>query len=189
MKKYSNVFLLICLGALVLAGCGGNVVLDNPRAEGVVFSFDGSDDYALAAGEMKTISLSEGPHAIVVKSNGGQVLGDTTFNLKEKGLVHSGSSGYVVWRQLYGVQKDRKTLLNEDWTMVDSTRYFGDIKIYPATWLYLESNWDLGLDQPLPESTTLYVTKDYKIESKVFRETEFVTTYKAMSEKAKKSQQ
>ncbi len=186
MKITANVFWLVCLSALLLVGCGGNVVLDNPRSEAVVFTFDGSDAHPVGPNAMESISLASGKHAVVVKTDGGRVLGDTTFNLKDGGIVHSGANGYVVWRQLYGVSKERKTLLNEDWTMVDSTRFFGDIKVFPANGLFLDKNWDLGLTEPLPESTTLYVNSDYKVETKVFREPEFITTYRELSDKNKK---
>jgi hypothetical protein len=186
MKMNARIFGWSCLAILLLAGCGSNVVLDNPRKEAVVFSFDGNTEYTVAAGAQQEISLDEGKHQVTVKNDAGQVLGDTTFNLKDEGIVHAGGSDYVVWRQLYGVTKDRKTLLNEDWTMVDSTKYFGDIKVYPASWLFLDKNWDIPLAEKMPESQALYVNKDYEIQSKVFRAEDFVATYREMSDKNKK---
>lgn len=174
--------------ALALASCGSNVMLDNPRGEAVVFTFDSGDAHMLNAGEMKDISLSAGNHTVTVKGQNGQVLADTHFTVKEGGLVHSGGSNYVVWRQLYGLQTDRKTLLHEDWTLIDSTKFFGDFKVYPHNWLYIESNWTLGLEETMPETQALYVTKDYKLESKVFREADFVTTYRDLAQKNKKQQ-
>ena len=108
-------FLLLTL----LVGCGGNVILDNPGDSVATFEFDRGDGYEVPAGEMQEISLDPGSHQVVIKS-GGDVVADTTFNLKEGGIVHSGQSTYVVWKQLYGLQNDRKTLLNEKWVEFDS---------------------------------------------------------------------
>jgi hypothetical protein len=168
-------------------GCGSNVVLDNPRPEVVVFAIDGTDEHEVGPRERKEISLSEGQHKLVVRAGKGDIVGDTSFTIKEGGIIHSGVSSYIVWRQLYGLQDDRKSLLNEDWVMVDSTKFYGDFKIYPRNYLYIEKNWTLGLEEEMPETQVLYVTKDYKVESKVFREADFVETYRKMAENQKKS--
>lgn len=166
-----------------LLGCGGNVVLDNPREEEVVFEFDGSERYELASNGQEEISLDPGQHSVRVLDNAGEVLGDTTFNLKEEGIVHSGAATYVVWRQLYGLQSERETLLNEKWVEFDSIKTYGDFKIYRPEWLYVEKNWDYGLDEDLPDSRSLYINKDFLIESKVFRSKDFISKYKEMQAK------
>lgn len=186
MKTNGIAFWVACLSLVWLSGCGSNVVLDNPGEEGAVFTFDGGDAYTLLPGESKEISLSEGNHKVVVKRDKSGVSADTSFSVKEGGIVHSGWSNYIVWRQLYGVQTDRKSLLNEDWIMIDSTRYFGDIKVYPSNVVYIEQNWTLGIDEALPESQALYVTKDFEVESKIFREQDFTKIYREMSEKNKR---
>jgi hypothetical protein len=186
MKR--NISIWVALLALLAAGCGGNVTLDNARPVAVTITFDGSDAHELAPGEQKVVSLSAGSHALVVKDAQGTVLGDTAIQVKEGGLVHAGGDNYVVWRQLYGLQTERKTLLNEDWVMLDSTKFFGDIKVYGPDVLYLEKSWDLGLEEPMPEATAMYITKDYQVESKVFRGTDFVKTYRQMAENMNKPQ-
>jgi hypothetical protein len=183
--KTRGIILGIGLALVMLSGCGSNVVLDNPSDEGAVFTFDGADEYVLNPGERKEVSLSAGSHKVVVKRDKAGVVADTTFSLKEGGLVHSSASDYIVWRQLYGVQSDRKSLLNEDWVMVDSTRFFGDIKVYPRNVVFIEQNWTIGIDQAMPESQALYVTKDFQVESKIFAAPDFVKTYREMSEKNK----
>lgn len=183
MKK----LVLPFLGIIILfAACAkNNVTLDNPRDIAVVFSFDDGENHELAAGEIKKISLDEGKHHVVIKSTTGEQFADTTFKLRESGLVHSGASTYVVWRQLYGLQTERSTLLNEHWVEFDSIRAKGDLKVYEPNWVYVERNWDKDLDEELPEATTLYITKDYVIESKLFRSKEFIETYKNMAKQAK----
>ncbi|HHG85521.1 MAG TPA: hypothetical protein ENJ82_12310 [Bacteroidetes bacterium] len=169
---------------LFLAGCSGNIVLDNPRDVAVTFIFDGNSQHDLAANSSSTIDLEAGKHRVEVRSVGGEILGDTTFQLKAdgEGLVHSGGSNYLIWRQLYGLQKDRKILLNERWVEFDSIRAFGDLKVYPKSWLFVEKSWDLGLEDELPASKTLYMTDDFSIEAKLFRTPEFIKTYKGMAQ-------
>jgi hypothetical protein len=181
---------LSALSLLALCACGGgNVTLDNPRtSEGVRIILDGSNVYHLDPGETKQVSMGAGSHKVVIQGEKSGTIQDTSITVKEGGIVHSGGTGYVVWRQLYGLQNDRKTLLNEDWAMIDSIKFFGDFKVYPANVIYLEKNWTIGLEDKLPESQTLYVTKDYSVESKVFREDEFMETYREMSEKSQKQQ-
>jgi hypothetical protein len=181
---------LSALSLLALCACGGgNVTLDNPRtSEGVRIILDGSNVYHLDPGETKQVSMGAGSHKVVIQGEKSGTIQDTSITVKEGGIVHSGGTGYVVWRQLYGLQNDRKTLLNEDWAMIDSIKFFGDLKVYPANVIYLEKNWTIGLEDKLPESQTLYVTKDYSVESKVFREDEFMETYREMSEKSQKQQ-
>jgi len=175
MKPFHFLFLTTLL---LLLGCGsGNVVLDNPRSEAVEFIFDGGSATEVAGGSSSSISLDPGSHQVTVKSNG-SILADTTFDLKEAGLVHAGSSRYVIWKQLYGLQKDRATLLSERWVELDSIRVYGDFTVYEPEWLFIENDWELDLDEDLPESVTLYITDDFKIESKIFREADLITTYR-----------
>jgi hypothetical protein len=178
---------LLAAFLIVLSGCGGNIVLDNPRNEKVTFAFDGNNAHEVGPGASSSISLEPGEHAVEVRGASGQVLADTTFNLKEdgEGLVHSGASNYLVWRQLYGLQDNRKTLLNEMWVEFDSVKAFGDIKVYPKEWIFIEKIWNLDLDDEMPDAKTLYMTSDFKIETKVFRSSDFIDTYKRMSQLSK----
>lgn len=172
---------------LLLSGCGGsNVHLDNPRNEGATFVIDG-EEHHLNPGETQEFSLGGGTHKLQIKGDKAGAIVDTTIDVKEGGVIQSGGE-YIVWKQLYGIQDGRKTLLNEDWAMIDSTNFFGDLKIYPATDYYIEQNWTLGLPDAMPDTKTLFVTKDYKIESKIFRRADFVKTYRELAEQAKKSQ-
>lgn len=171
---------LIILTALLLLGCSsGNVVLDNPGSETATFTFDGGDSHEVAAGERTSISLEPGSHQVAI-SVGDSAVADTSFDLKDGGIVHSGQSRYVIWKQLYGLQNDRATLLNERWADLDSIRVFGDFTIYEPEWVFIESNWDYGLEEDFPESKTMYITEDFQIESKVFRSQDMITYYKTL---------
>lgn len=157
----------------LLAGCTKNVVLDNPGIGSVTFTIDGSEKYELKPGTMEKIGLDEGKHRIQIMGNGVPPR-DTTINIIDGGVLHTGASNYVVFRQLYGLQTERKTLLNERWVEFDSSKVFGDIKFVPADVIYLEKSWDYGLDESFPESRTLMISKDFVVEGKVFRSKEFI---------------
>ncbi len=99
MKKYH----LILLTALFLLGCSsGNVVLDNAQAEPVTFTFNGGESHELEAGGRTSISLESGKYDVKI-TMADSVLADTSFDLKNGGLVYAGGSRYVIWKQHYGV--------------------------------------------------------------------------------------
>ena len=180
MKRLLAPFALLLL---VITGCSGNVTLDNPRDEAVTFVFDGGEGHEVDAKSMEVIDLDAGNHSVKVTNAAGEILGDTTFRLKEAGIVHSGAGNYLIWRQLYGLQKDRKTLLNESLVAFDSVEVMADLKVFPPEWLYIEKSWDYDLDEEMPQSKTLPMNKDFVIESKIFRSKDFVDTYKNMAKK------
>jgi hypothetical protein len=176
-------FLMLLGLALFVLGCGPNVVLDNPRDEAVTFTFDKETSYKLGPGESGEIKLDPGDHHVKIVGRGDTLFGDTTFTMREGGVVHSGGSSYLIWRQLYGLQTDRATLLNEAWVEIDSARAFGDFKVYPPAGLFIEKSWDYGLAEKLPEARTLMVTSDFVVESKVFRTQDFIDAYRAIKDK------
>ena len=180
-----NRIILIAWMALLLAGCGGgNVILDNPRSETVTFEIGGGDSHEVEAGGRTSISLDPGSHSVQVKL-GDSILADTSFKLKEGGIIHSAGSKYVIWKDLYGVQTNRASLLSESWAELDSVRVYGDFTIYEPAWVFIEKNWDYGLDEEFPTSKTMYVTEDFQIESKVFRSKELIKYYKTRASAGK----
>lgn len=171
--------LLPALMALLLASCGGNVVLDNAKSVGVTFNIDG-EDHPVGPNSSAKVSLGEGSHKVKITEDGGTVVKDTTVNVREGGILQSGTT-YVVWRVLYGLQDKREKLLNEQPTEVDSTVYTADLDVFGPQDIYLEKNWDLGLDESLPDGQKLYITSDYKIHIKVFRLEDFKAEYTKLS--------
>jgi hypothetical protein len=180
MKTLHFLPLLAC--ALLLGACSKNVILDNPGIGTVVFTID-SEKYELAPGSSQGIRVGEGKHTIHVQGNGVETR-DTAINLREGGILHSGVSTYLVWRQLYGIQTERATLLNEDWVEFDSAKAYGDFKVFPKEQIYIEKTWDHGLDEELPTSKTLMISKDFAVEGKIFRAKDFLETYRKMQSEA-----
>ena len=157
-----------------------NVNLDNPRNVSATFVVDGGAPVVVGSKGQGEMGLEPGAHSIKVEVEG-EVIADTTIEIRGGGILHSGAQTYLIWRQLYGLQNDRETLLNEKWTEFDSLRAFGDFRIYPKTQIFIEQNWDLGLGEDLPDEEVMYISEDFKIQSKIFRAPDFVATYRDMA--------
>lgn len=176
-------FLLILVSVLTLTSCGdGNVTLDNARAESVTFAIDG-ENHRVDANSRKKIQLDPGNHTAQIALTNGEAIGEKAFDLKEGGVLHAGGSEYIIWRQLYGLQSNRKDLLNEEWLKLDSLKVFGDFKQFPEDFFFIEKTWDHDLEDEFPESQSLYITSDFSIESKIFREDELIDTYRSLSQR------
>lgn len=177
-----NIRLIFSLASLLLlmASCSKNVQLDNPGNAEVLFSVDGTE-YRVPAKSTLEADIAPGRHALEIVAHGGDVIADTTIEITEGGLLHSGASQYIIWRQLYGLQDNRKELLNEEWLQLDSMKVMGDFKLYPKDVYYIESSWDTGILEDLPKESTLYITSDFVIKSKIFRLEDFIATYRALS--------
>jgi hypothetical protein len=165
---------------LVLSGCGGNVTLDNARKTKVTFSIDGNE-YILDSGSSQSIKLDPGSHKVTLTGADGLVIKDTSVTVREGGILTSGTP-YVIWKVLYGLEEKRAKLLHEEPTEIDSVIYTGDFRLFTRDDIYIEKSWDLGLNDDFPAQKKLYITSDYKIYSKIFREEEFRKMYDKLSQ-------
>lgn len=164
---------------LVMTSCGGNVTLDNARQTKVTFNVDGTE-YALDSGASQRISMDAGSHKVKITAGDGTVIRDTSVTVRDGGILTSGTP-YVLWKVLYGMEEKRSKLLNEQPTEIDSVIYTGDFKLFTSDDIYIETAWDLGLKDDFPEQKKLYITSDYKIYTKIFREEDFKKTYDRLS--------
>lgn len=175
-----KLFIILFCAAALITSCSKNIEVDNPRSEEVMFVVDGKE-VKVPAKSKTELSLSAGRHQVKVVGHNGVEFQSGEFEVKEGGLLHSGSTDYIIWRQLYGLQANRQTLLNEDWLSLDSVKVHGDFKLYPDSVVYIEKSWDDGIDDQLPKETTLFITSDFVIKSKIFRLEDFVHTYRQLS--------
>lgn len=172
-------FPLLLIGTL-LVSCSKNIEVDNPRPQEVMFVVDGAETKVPGNGKAE-MSLSPGRHDVKVLGHDGVVFQEGQIEVKEGGLLHSGGTEYIIWRQLYGLQANRKELLNEQWLALDSVKVHGDFKLYPDSVMYIEKNWEDGIDDELPKEQTLFITSDFVIKSKIFRLSDFIHTYRQLS--------
>lgn len=170
----------LLLTSVMVVSCGKNIEVDNPRPEEVLFVVDGSETKVPGKGKAE-LSLSPGRHDVKVVGHDGIVFQTGQIEVKEGGLLHSGATDYIVWRQLYGLQANRSELLNEKWLALDSVKVHGDFRLYPDSVIYIEKNWEDGIDDELPKEQTLFITSDFVIKSKIFRLSDFIHTYRQLS--------
>ena len=174
-RKFVTIPFILLLLTLLVTACG-NVEIDNSSDRSVNVKI-GEDAYTLAPGSRQKVKVSAGDQRLVISNSKGEVQSDTTIRIKEGGVINAGKGNYVIWRDLYGLQANRETLLNEEWIELDSVEYFGDFKLIDSSHVYVESNWSYGLEQNFPNSQKLMIFKDFAIESKVFRQSDFVSEY------------
>lgn len=137
--------------------------------------------YDLPPGGRQNISLDQGKHSLVVKDVTGKPIQDTSFQVNKAGIVNAAKGEYVIWKTLYGMQKNREVLLKEEWVEMDSTEFFGDFELLGPEIPFLESNWNYGLDDAFPAAQKLMIFSDFVVESKVFREIEFKNEYRRIA--------
>ena len=176
MKPQQSISILI-LAALtgLLISCG-NIEIDNGSNLTLLVKV-GDHNLELGPGERENITCKPGEYTLHIQQHTGELLTDTTISVRKAGLINAGATTYVIWRDLYGLQGDRETLLNEAWVEMDSVEYYGDFKQINPEQLYVESTWDYGLEESFPTSKSLMIFKDFSLKSKIFRQTDFVNEY------------
>lgn len=181
MKSSWSIYAFILMVAV--SSCSEkNSLIDNGATETRTVELDGVK-YDLAAGKSEAIDLVAGEHKLSVKDVAGTALLDTTFTANGPGIVNAGPEGYVLWKLFYGLAKDRENAMKEDWTEIDSVKYFGEFKYYPPGTPYISKVYDLGPDEPVESEKNLVITKDYKVVRKLFRMEDFVKKYAEISKK------
>ena len=159
----------------ILSSCGDNVVIDNQGDSPVAVEI-GRTRHEL--GPHSSISVKLKPEQFHVKITAGDsILKEGDIVVEKGGIVNASSEPLILWKELYGLQKDRSSLLDEQDVELDSITYRGDFTVLTPSQVYVEKDWDKDLDQAFPESKPLMVFSDFIIISKVFRKEDFVTTY------------
>lgn len=150
-------------------------MIDNPSDQEIGVEVSG-ELHTVPPGSETKVSITSGECKIKLAGK------DTTVQVSEDGgLINAGGKEYVIWKLLYGVQKDKDELLNERKVDIDSSTYTGDITLIPASQIYIPKDWELGLDEKLPDRKTLMIVEDYQVVSKIFRKEDFRHTYNQMA--------
>ena len=177
--KFPHIFFLVFL--LTLNSCDSTKsLIDNGADESRTIELDGKK-FTLGPGKSEKIDLEAGVHKLTVKDVAGVAMLDTTFEAKGAGMVNAGLDGYVMWKLFYGLAKDRETALKEDWTEMDSVKYFGEFNYYPPNTPFVNLSWELGPDEPVEDAKNLVITQDFKVVRKLFRMDDFKKKYEEIS--------
>ncbi|MEL6675032.1 MAG: hypothetical protein AAFR61_22685 [Bacteroidota bacterium] len=180
-------FLLpFCLLVMGFVACDeGNVDLDNTSEETLVVSID-ELQYVLRGGEYRHIQLEPGRHSIIIKDEDGKIMEEATFLVENGGLINLARSKYLIWTDLYGDSNLRKIKLKEDWIDIGDESFYGEFQPIDQESLFLESEWDFGLNEQFPEDMMGWNVKDkYIIKRKLFREADLVEAYHSLVNKNK----
>ncbi|WNJ18489.1 hypothetical protein [Pontibacter sp. G13] len=176
-------FHLICLMAgFALMGCNdGNVDLDNFGDQTLEVKID-ELAYKMPPKSYKRIDLAPGSiHTIVVTDESGEVIKDQNFKVDKGGLLNVGGSRYVIWTELYGDESLREKHLKEVPLEVDNMIYHGDFEEVDPELIYLESRWDLGLDESFPTQVMdlQFQKEKWMTKRKLYRVADLVEEYQS----------
>lgn len=176
-----NLFSLQVIGLLLLTACGEKIQIDNPAAQDWVVHIDG-DMHNIPAGQSQTLRLSQGNHTLVFK--GSSVL-DTqlTFQVQNETFIHPPGYKYLIWKDLYGSQKNRNVLLKENAFEMDSVIYQVDVRYLDTTKLIHPREWDFMPDEDFESSILLRQDQDEALRMRLLREKDFPEAYKKRSQK------
>lgn len=177
--------LLPLVWLLSLAACkdGGNVELDNAGKIPLTAVIDGQS-YVLAGGARQRIELESGSHSLKVSGAGLKQERDTSFVLDEGGLINLAGARYIVWRDLF-TPHSKAELLRDSLLQLKELRankqiFMLDYDTLAPRQLFVERNWDYGLDEDFPTQInrlSLNPDKRYQVLSKLLRRDEFAAYY------------
>ena len=168
---------------LYLTGCGYSIEIDNATSSASDIRID-DKTYVLQPGETQSIRLQEGKHTIGIQ-NPNAPSGDTIFSVEitSDAMIQIPGGRYWIWKDVYGDQTLRDSLLNSQWQVLDSTRYNIDIELLDTLqWVHIR-RWDYGLLEQFPQKILLGQTDKAEIKRKLIRINDFAEAYKKQSQK------
>jgi hypothetical protein len=175
---------LLLLPALWLGACEkGNVELDNSSDQTLRIAID-ELRYSVGPNSFAKVELPTGPHRVTVRNEANEIIADTTIRIIEGGLINLAGGEYLIWTDLYGNPELRKTKLNEEWIDIGDQSYFGEFERVDPEQLYVEREWDYGLEEPFPKDLLGWEMTQEKwvIKRKLFREADLVDAYTSLVE-------
>lgn len=176
--------LLVAITSL-LSGCKkGNVDLDNGGDQPLTVIID-NIPYFMAAGAYKNITLETGEHTVEIRNEEGNTLKDTVISVSEGGLLNLAQAPYYIWTDLYGDPVLKETKLREDWIKIGNQNFFGEFYEIESNQLYVEKQWDYGLNEEFPEDLLGWKisSEKYLIKSKLYRADQLVEAYNSLAKK------
>lgn len=163
--------------------CGYSVELDNATSDSTDIRVD-DESFILSPYETKSIRLKEGIHTVWMPLQSSKS-GDTTFTIEVNSdlMIQIPGGRYWVWSDVYGDQSARDSVLNSEWHVLDSTRYYVDITMLDTLqWVHPRS-WDYGLLEEFPERIVLGQGDKVEVKRKLLRINDFPDAYKKQTRK------
>jgi hypothetical protein len=180
MKK--SIAWLLTLFITPWLGCNqGNVEMDNAGEVPLKVTID-KLPYQVPAQSTKQIQLEEGMHEVLVQNLQGDLLRDTTFKVRQGGLLNVGQTIYYIWADLYGDPSLRQQHLQEKWINIGNESFYGEFEKVSASQLYVERRWDYDLEEGFPDDLYGWKMTQEKwiVKRKLFRRQQLIEAYKKM---------
>jgi hypothetical protein len=162
---------------LFLFSCGEKVLIDNSGQETWVFQLDGAT-HRLEPGAISEIRLDAGEHTLAFPSPSGA--GKDTlipFQVSREMFLHAPGSRYLLWKDLYGSQAKRNTLLQEQEFEWDSVLYKVDVSWLDTNQMVHTRDWDYGIGESFDEKIVLGSHQDEAVKVRLLRIEAFAKEY------------
>lgn len=176
MPKLAATFLgFACLSSFL--GCGVKVQIDNSSQSTWEIQMDGKT-LSIPPQSFSEMSLDKGNHTLTVKS-----LTDSAkdsiiqFQVEDELFIHAPGQRYLVWKDLYGGQQNRASLLNDTIFELDSMVFKVDVSWLDTNAIVHEVKWDFGIGETFDEKIVLRADQNEGIRTRLVRKQDFKEEY------------
>jgi hypothetical protein len=162
-------------GLILLVSCGEKIRIDNPGPETWVFQLDGAT-HRINPVSMSEVRLEKGTHTLSFPAGSGA---DTVIPFQVSGeiFLHAPGGRYLLWKDLYGSQAKRNTLLNEQEFEWDSILYKVDVAWLDTTRIIHPVTWEFGIGESFDDKILLGSHQDEAVKVRLLRIGDFATEY------------
>lgn len=152
-------------------------LVDNPTQNTYYFKINKGAEKIIAAGQSLQVDMNLGTNKIFVMDQNKKPVYDSAFEVKKvRGLINISHSDYYIYRQYYGYNLDKDSLLKTQSTLlIDGKRFYGGAKKFNK--LYTDSfyyNTDENFDEIIKN------IDDVESRTKIFRKQDFINFYKGV---------
>lgn len=152
-------------------------LVDNPSNTTFYFKINGGEEKIIPPGQSIKVDLDKGKNSIAVYDQAKKPLFDSAFQVnKIRGLINIAHEDYYIYRQYYGYNLNKDSLLKTQRTLeIDGKRYLGGAvhfnKLYTDDFYY---NVDEDYDKIIKHIA------DVESRTKIFRKQDFINYYKSI---------
>lgn len=146
-------------------------MLDNNLNESLNIEIN-KTTYSLNPNSFEEIELKTGNYNFLSYTNNNDTIQNTSININDIGIINASNTRYILWTDIFCEEEDYgkyKSKLNlQDTVLVDGLEFINiDFKFLNNP--FIKKNWDIGLNEKMPDSTTLGKEDNFKIISKIYR--------------------
>lgn len=129
-------------------------------------------------GSSTELTLDQGTHTLTIKSLSNPASDSAvSFQVEGELFIHAPGQRYLLWRDLYGGQQNRATLLNEQVFELDSVLYRVDVSWLDTSKIIHPRTWDFGIGESFDDEIVLRVDQNEGIRTRLLRKQDFKEEY------------